>query len=60
MIQFKDIHGNCWAFVRTNISLIYYTPKDQEGISNVSVSTTNGNVYSFAIDLTDADAIRES
>ena len=60
MIQFKDIHGNCWAFVRTNISLIYYTPKDQEGIGNVSVSTTNNNVYSFAIDWTDADAIRES
>ena len=60
MIQFKDIHGNCWAFVRTNISLIYYTPKDQEGISNVSVTTTNNNVYSFAIDWTDADAISES
>ena len=60
MIRFKDIHGNCWTFVRTNISLIYYTPKDQEGISNVSVSTTNNNVYSFAIDWTDADAIRES
>lgn len=28
MTQFKDIHGNYWAFVRTNISLIYYTPKD--------------------------------
>lgn len=60
MIQFKDIHGNCWAFVRTNISLIYYTTKDQEGISHVTVTTTNGNVYSFAIDWTDADAIRES
>ena len=60
MIQFKDIHGNCWAFIRTNISLIYYTPKDQDGISHVSVSTTNNNVYSFAIDWTDADAIRES
>lgn len=60
MIQFKDIHGNSWTFVKTNISLIYYTPKDQEGISNVSVSTTNNNVYSFAIDWTDADAIRES
>ena len=60
MIQFKDIHGNCWAFIRTNISLIYYTPKDQDGISNVSVSTTNNNVYSFAIDWTDADAISES
>ena len=59
MIQFKDIHGNCWAFIKTNISLIYYTPKDQEEISNVSVSTTNNNVYSFAIDWTDADAIRE-
>ena len=60
MIQFKDIHGNCWAFVRANISLIYYTPKDQEGISNVSVSTTNGNVYSFAINWNDANAINES
>ena len=60
MIQFKDTRGNRWVFVRTNISLIYYTPKDQEGISNVSVSTTNNNVYSFAIDWTDADAIRES
>ena len=60
MIQFKDIHGNCWAFVRTNISLIYYTPKDREGISNVSVTTTNANVYSFAIDWADTDAVRES
>ena len=60
MIQFKDIHGNCWAFVRTNISLIYYTPKDQEGISNVSINTTNDNVYSFAVDWTDAEAIKES
>ena len=60
MIQFKDRHGNCWAFVRTNISLIYYTPKDQEGISRVTVSTTNDKVYSFDIDWTDADAIRES
>ena len=60
MIQVKDIHGNCWAFVRTNISLIYYTPNDQEGISHVTVTTTNDNVYSFAIDWTDADAIRES
>lgn len=40
MTQFKDIHGNCWAFVRANISLIYYTPKDQEGISHVTVTTT--------------------
>ena len=60
MIQFKDTRGNCWAFVRTNISLIYYTPKDQEGISRVTVSTTNDKVYSFDIDWTDADAIRES
>ena len=60
MIQFKDIHGNCWTFVKTNISLIYYTPKDQEGISRVTVSTTNDKVYSFDIDWTDADAIRES
>ena len=60
MIQFKDTHGNCWTFVKTNISLIYYTPKDQEGISRVTVSTTNDKVYSFDIDWTDADAIRES
>ena len=60
MTQFKDIHGNYWVFVRTNISLIYYTPKDQEGISHVTVATTNDKVYSFDIDWTDADAIRES
>lgn len=60
MTQFKDIHGNYWAFVRANISLIYYTPQDQEGISRVTVTTTNDSVYSFAIDLTDADAIKES
>ena len=60
MTQFKDIHGNYWAFVRANISLIYYTPKDQKGISHVTVSTTNDKVYSFDIDWTDADAIRES
>lgn len=60
MTQFKDIHGNYWAFVRANVSLIYYTPKDKEGISHVTVTTTNDNVYSFAIDLNDADAIRES
>lgn len=60
MIQFKDIRGNRWVFVRVNISVIYYTAKDQEGISNVSVTTTNDNVYSFAIDWTDADAVTES
>ena len=60
MIQFKDTRGNRWVFIKANISVIYYTPKDQEGISNVSVSTTNNNVYSFAIDWTDADAVRES
>ena len=60
MTQFKDIHGNYWAFVRANVSLIYYTPKDKEGISHVTVTTTNDNVYSFAIDLNDADAIKES
>lgn len=60
MTQFKDIHGNYWAFVRANVSLIYYTPQDQEGISHVTVTTTNDNVYSFAIDLADADAIKES
>ena len=59
MIQFKDIHGNRWTFIRANISLIYYTPNDQDGINNVSVTTTNGNVYSFAIDWTDEDAVRE-
>ena len=60
MIQFKDTRGNCWAFVRANISLIYYTPKDQEGISHVTVATTNDNVYSFDINWNDADAINES
>lgn len=60
MIQFKDMCGNRWVFVKANISVIYYTPQDQEGISNVSVTTTNDNVYSFAIDWTDADAIKES
>lgn len=60
MTQFKDIHGNYWAFVRTNISLIYYTPQDQKGISHVSVTTTNDKVYSFDIDLNDVDAIKES
>mgnify|MGYP007081934224 CR=1 FL=1 len=60
MTQFKDIHGNCWAFVRANISLIFYTPKDQKGISHVRVTTTDNMVYFFNIDLNDADAIRES
>lgn len=60
MTQFKDIYGNCWAFVRANISLIFYTPKDKEGISHVRVTTTDGMVYSFDIDLNDVDAIRES
>ena len=59
MIQFKDTRGNRWVFVRANISLIYCTPKDQEGISHITVSTTNDKVYSFDIDWTDADAIRE-
>ena len=60
MTQFKDIHGNYWAFVRANISLIYYTPKDHEGISRVTVSTTNDKVYSFDINWNDANAINES
>lgn len=60
MTQFKDIHGNYWAFVRVNISLIYYTPQNQGGISRVSVTTTNNNVYSFDIDLNDVDSIKES
>ena len=60
MIQFKDTRGNRWVFIKANISVIYYTSQDQEGISNVSVTTTNNNVYSFAINWTDADAIRES
>ena len=60
MIQFKDTRGNRWVFVKANISLIYYTAQDQEGVSNVSVTTINSNVYSFAIDWTDADAVRES
>lgn len=60
MIQFKDMRGNRWVFVKANISVIYYTTQDQEGISNVSVTTTNDNVYSFAIDWTDVDAVKES
>ena len=60
MIQFKDTRGNRWVFIKANISVIYYTAQDQEGISNVSITTTNDNVYSFAIDWTDADAVRES
>ena len=60
MIQFKDTCGNRWVFIKANISVIYYTAQDQEGISNASVTTTNGNVYSFAIDWTDADSVRES
>ena len=59
MIQFKDTRGNRWVFIKANISVIYYTAQDQEGISNASVTTTNGNVYSFAIDWTDADSVRE-
>lgn len=59
MIQFKDTSGNRWVFIKANISVIYYTAQDQEGISNVTVTTTNDNVYSFAIDWTDADSIRE-
>ena len=60
MIQFKDTRGNRRVFIKANISLIYYTAQDQEGISNVSITTTNDNVYSFAVDWTDADAIKES
>lgn len=60
MIQFKDTRGNRWVFIKANISVIYYTAQDQDGISSVSVTTTNNNVYSFAIDWTDADSIRES
>ena len=60
MIQFKNTRGNRCVFIKANISVIYYTAQDQEGISNVSVTTTNDNVYSFAIDWTDADAVRES
>ena len=60
MIQFKDTRGNRWVFIKANISVICYTAQDQDGISNVSVTTTNNNVYSFAIDWTDADAVRES
>ena len=59
MIQFKDTRGNRWVFIKANISVIYSTAQDQEGISNVSVTTTSNNVYSFAIDWTDADAVRE-
>ena len=60
MIQFKDTRGNRWVFIKANISVICYTAQDQEGISNVSVTTRNNNVYSFAIDGTDADSVRES
>lgn len=60
MTQFKDIHGNYWVFVRANISLIFYTPKDQKGISHVRVTTIDSIVYSFDIDLNDTDAITES
>ena len=60
MIQFKDTRGNRWVFIKANISVIYSTAQDQEGISNVSITTTNDNVYSFAVDWTDADAIKES
>ena len=60
MIQFKDTRGNRWVFIKVNISVIYYTAQGQEGISNVSITTTNDNVYSFAIDWTDVDAIKES
>ena len=60
MIQFKDTRGNRWVFIKANISVIYYTAQDQEGISNVSVTTTNANVYSFAIDLNDAYSIQKS
>lgn len=60
MIQFKDTRGNRWVFIKANISVIYYTAQDQEGISNVSVTTTNANVYSFAIDLNDVYSIQES
>ena len=59
MIQFKDTRGNRWVCIKANISVIYYTAQDQEGISSVSVTTTNDNVYSFAIDWTDTDAVRE-
>ena len=59
MIQFKDTRGNRWVFITANISVIYCTAQDQEGISNVSITTTNDNVYSFAINWTDADAVRE-
>lgn len=58
MIQFKDTRGNRWVFIKANISVIYCTTQDQEGISNVTVTTTNDNVYSFAIDWADEDAIR--
>lgn len=60
MIRFKDTQGNCWTFIKANVSLIYFTPQDQEGISQVSITTTNDKIYSFAIYWDDADAIRES
>ena len=60
MIQFKDTRGNRWVFIKANISVIYYTAQDQEGISNVTVTTTNDNIYSFDIDLNDVYSIQES
>lgn len=59
MIQFKDVHRNRWVFVKANISLIYSTPQDKEGISQVSVTTTNDNVYSFTVDWNNTDSIKE-
>ena len=59
MIQFKDIHGNRWVFVKANITVIYYTPKDQKGIIHVTIATINDNVYSFAVDWNDSNAIKE-
>lgn len=60
MIQFKDVRGNNWVFVKANISLIHYTPRDQEGISHVNVTTTNDKSYSFNINWNDKKAVTES
>lgn len=60
MIQFKDTKGNFWVFTKSNVILIYRTPKNENGIVHVEVTTTTDNSYSFDIDWNDKDCIRES
>lgn len=60
MIQFKDIHGNFWVFVKANLLLISCSPKDQKGISHFSITTINNNSYSFDIDWNNKNAVWES